>query len=184
MAREAPAGHRLVPHTADLRIEAWASTAERCVAEATHAMVRSFADLPPAPPTAWREFVVPAADDEMQLVAVLDEVIYRLDTDDEIPQHVDVRRDGKDLRVVMGMTDIAHVTIVGAVPKAVSLHGLRFAQHEGCWRCNVTVDAGRLPRGLGHVVHDLAPHRRTAIDRPPLLRAPRTWRSRPIPGGR
>lgn len=50
MGREACIGHRTVPHTADLRIEAWAPTAELCIAEAVRAMVWGFADLPMAAP--------------------------------------------------------------------------------------------------------------------------------------
>jgi SHS2 domain-containing protein len=37
------AGHRTVPHTADLRIEAWAATREECLAEAVRGLVGSFA---------------------------------------------------------------------------------------------------------------------------------------------
>ena len=37
------AGHRTVPHTADLRIEAWAVTCEECLAEALRGLVGSFA---------------------------------------------------------------------------------------------------------------------------------------------
>jgi SHS2 domain-containing protein len=141
MAREGSTGHRLVPHTADLRIEAWAPTPEQCVAEAVRAMVRSFTDdVSSEEPNVGREFVVPAADAETELVSVLDEVIYRMDADNEIPQAVDVRREGRDLRVVLTMGDVTHVTVVGAVPKAVSLHQLRFAQDDENWRCTVTID--------------------------------------------
>ncbi|HEV8559398.1 MAG TPA: archease [Actinophytocola sp.] len=41
-------GHRAVPHTADIRIEAWAPTREACLGEAVAALVESFAD--PATP--------------------------------------------------------------------------------------------------------------------------------------
>lgn len=140
MAGKSSAGHRLVPHTADLRIEAWAPTAEQCVVEAVRAMVRSFADLASAMPTARREFVVRPSDAETQLVAVLDEVIYRMDADDEIPLRVDVRRQGRGLRVALTMVDVAQATVVGAVPKAVSLHRLRFDQDDTNWRCTVTID--------------------------------------------
>ncbi|MEU6969505.1 archease [Kitasatospora aureofaciens] len=37
-------GHRAVPHTADLRLVAWAPTAEGCVREAVRAVVEGFAD--------------------------------------------------------------------------------------------------------------------------------------------
>ncbi len=138
--RRGSVGYRLVPHTADLRIEAWAPTVERCVAEVVRAMVRSFADLALATPTACREFVVHAADPEAQLITVLDEVIYRMDTDNEIPWTVAVRREGGNLRVTMTMVDVTQATVVGAVPKAVSLHRLRLEKSGENWRCSVTID--------------------------------------------
>ena len=84
-------GHRAVPHTADLRIEAWAATREECLAEAARGLVDSFAVVAAARPrrTAERRFIAGA--DEDLLVAVIDEVIYRLDADGEIPVTVDVR---------------------------------------------------------------------------------------------
>lgn len=139
VAREG-VGHRSVPHTADLRIEAWAPSVERCVAEAVRAMVGGFADVPPAAPAVVREFVVPAGDAAEQLVTVLDEVIYRMDTDGEIPRAVDVRREGADLRVALTMVSVAEAVAIGAVPKGVSLHRLRLDRDDGGWRCAVTLD--------------------------------------------
>lgn len=45
-------GHRLVPHTADVRIEAWGTTWENCLVEAVLGMVDSFADVSAVRPTA------------------------------------------------------------------------------------------------------------------------------------
>ena len=62
-------GHRGVPHTADLRIEAWAPTGG-CLA-GRKGMVGSFADVSPSgrrAPPCWR---CPGLDDDL-LVAVLD----------------------------------------------------------------------------------------------------------------
>jgi SHS2 domain-containing protein len=44
-AARRPAGHRTVPHAADLRIEAWAATREECMAEAVRGLVGSFATV-------------------------------------------------------------------------------------------------------------------------------------------
>ena len=38
-------GYRTVPHTADLRIEAWAESRDECVAEALRGLIASFADI-------------------------------------------------------------------------------------------------------------------------------------------
>lgn len=140
VAREEPTGHRTVPHTADLRIEAWAPTAEQCIAEAVRAVVYSFTDPTSTVRTMRREFVVQAGDVEEQLVAVLDEVIYRMDSDDEIPRAMEVCREASALRVALAMADVSQVTIIGAVPKAVSLHQLSFGRDDAGWHCAVTLD--------------------------------------------
>ncbi|MFI7519619.1 archease [Micromonospora globbae] len=141
MEQPAERGHRCVPHTADVRIEAWAPTREDCVAEAVTALVETFTDTAGARPGAEREFAAPAGDDADLLVSVLDEVIFRMDTADELPLTTEVTDDGSGgLRVRWRVTGTADVELVGAVPKAVSLHELRFGPDTGGWSCAVTLD--------------------------------------------
>jgi SHS2 domain-containing protein len=135
-------GHRTMPHTADLRVEAWAPTREACLAEAVRGLVGSFAVVAGARPhrTAERHLTAgPAAD---LLVAVIDEVIYRLDAEGEIPVSVTVRRardGGADLLLTLAALGTAE--IIGAVPKAASLHDLRCEPDAaGRWSCSVTID--------------------------------------------
>ncbi|MFC0007696.1 archease [Micromonospora siamensis] len=134
-------GHRAVPHTADVRIEAWAPRREECVAEAVTALVETFADTSGAAPGAETGFTVPAAADPDLLVGVLDEVIFRLETEGTLPLEVRVTAapDG-GLRVRWRGTDTDAVEPVGAVPKAVSLHELRFGPDRGGWSCALTLD--------------------------------------------
>jgi hypothetical protein len=56
-------GHRTLPHTADIRIEAWAPGREQCIAEAVRGMVDTFADTSRHGETAVREVRVPARRD-------------------------------------------------------------------------------------------------------------------------
>lgn len=136
-------GHRTVPHTADLRIEAWAPTRERCVAEAVTGLVESFADTAGVRPSRTAELHVPAGADADMLVTVLDEVIYRLDADGEIVLGAQVAgAPGGGLTARLEMGDAAQAAGIGAVPKAVSLHGLRFGAdpETGGWSCSVTID--------------------------------------------
>lgn len=135
-------GHRTVAHTADLRIEAWAPTREACLAEAVRGLVDSFAVVAAARPrrTAERRFI--AGSDEDLLVAVVDEVIYRLDADGEIPVTIAVRS-APDGGVVLSMqlADVGEAEITGAAPKAASLHDLRCAPGPaGRWSCGITID--------------------------------------------
>jgi protein archease len=135
-------GHRTVPHTADLRIEAWAPTREECLAEALRGLVDSFAAVAGVPPLRTARRHLAADSDEDLLVAAVDEVIYRLDADGVIPVTVEVTRahdGGVDL--VLSLADIGEVETVGAAPKAASLNDLRCAADPaGRWSCGVTVD--------------------------------------------
>jgi len=133
-------GHRTVPHTADVRIEAWAPTRERCVAEAVAGMVGSFADVSGSRPGETVRVRVDRETDEDLLVAVLDEVIYLLDTRGLVPVGTEVVALDGGLAVRFAMTGAEGVPLVGAVPKAVSLHGLRFDQRGDGWSCAVTLD--------------------------------------------
>jgi phage shock protein A len=142
LASGARQGHRSVPHTADLRIEAWAPTREECLAEAARGLVDSFAVVAAARPrrTAERRFI--AGSDADLLVAIIDEVIYRLDADGEIPVTVAVRP-APDGGVVLSMqlAGVGEAEITGAAPKAATLHDLRCAAGPaGPWSCGITVD--------------------------------------------
>jgi SHS2 domain-containing protein len=133
-------GHRSMPHTADLRIEAWAPTREECISQTVHGMVDGFAELPPDLPRVERECVLTADTGDRLLVAVLEEVIYRQETSGELPVAVAVTPTDGGALVRFTMVDSARAEQVGAVPKAVALHGLRLAHGPDGWACGVTLD--------------------------------------------
>ncbi|HEY8452161.1 MAG: archease [Micromonosporaceae bacterium] len=133
-------GHRSVPHTADIRIEAWAPTREECIAEAVAAAVESFADTTGSTPTATVEVLIDPGTDEDMLLDVLSEVIYQIETTGQVPLGTHVEALPSGLRVRFEMTDADRVEPVGAAPKAVSLHDLRFTQDGDQWRCSVILD--------------------------------------------
>jgi SHS2 domain-containing protein len=139
-AHAAERGHRNVPHTADTRIEAWAPTREACLAEAVAGLVASFADTEGAHPTRTVTADLTVDSDPDVLVAVLDEVIYVLDTQGSVPLDVEVapRTGGIGLR--LHLAPAHEVDIIGAVPKAVTLHDLRFDRSDAGWSCSVTID--------------------------------------------
>ena len=142
LAAGADQGHRTVPHTADLRVEAWAPTREACLAEAVRGLVDSFAVVASARArhTAERRFI--AGCDEDLLVAIIEEVIYRLDADGEIPVAVTVRPAPEGgVILVLPLADLSEAEITGAAPKAASLHDLRCAPDAtGRWSCAITID--------------------------------------------
>ena len=134
-------GHRSVPHTADTRIEAWAQTREACIAEAVRSLVETFAETAAVAPSRTAEQSVPPGSDPDMLAAVLDEVIYRLEVDGEIALGADAApARGGGLRVRLSLGDAAQAEETGAVPKAVSLHDLRFTGGHSGWSCGVTID--------------------------------------------
>ncbi|MFE0514599.1 archease [Streptomyces sp. NPDC058964] len=133
-------GHRCLPHTGDLRIEAWAPTREECIVEAVRGMVGSFAELPAGASGVTRERVVSAEDDGRLLAAVLEEIIYRMDAAAELPVDVAVTPEQGGVRVRFRMAGSSTATQTGAVPKAVALHGLWLARDSHGWACRVTLD--------------------------------------------
>jgi len=137
---EQTSGHRSVPHTADLRIEAWAPTRDGCIREAVLGTVESFLDCSSAQPRHTRLRRLTADRDDDLLVGVLDEVIYLLDTAGEAPVDLDMHGTDGAVDVTFSMVDASTLPQVGAVPKAVSLNELRFSHGQHGWRCAVTLD--------------------------------------------
>jgi SHS2 domain-containing protein len=128
-----------------MRVEAWSPTAEGCIDEAVRAMVEGFADTSGAAVVGDRAYAVTAESDEDLLVSVLEEVVYRMDVDGEIPLDVEVGSirpagAGLGLSVRFRMVDAGTAVPVGAVPKAVSLHDLHMRGGPGGWTCRVTLD--------------------------------------------
>ena len=137
---DARRGHRTVAHTADLRVEAWAPSRELCIAEAVLGTVAAFVDTSSARVVTARRRRLHGGSDDDLLVAVLDEVIYLMDTAQEIPVDLDVTPRGDAVDVWFAMADAGELAQVGAVPKGVSLHELRFGRDRRGWSCSVTVD--------------------------------------------
>ncbi len=134
-------GHRTVPHTADLRVEAWAGSLHDCIAEALRGMIGSFADVRGAEPTRVLEREVVAHSAADLLASAADEVIYLLDADGEIPVSVQVRPSRTGVLLMLALVGIDRVEVTGAVPKAVSFHGLSCqAGKDGRWSASMTVD--------------------------------------------
>ena len=133
-------GHLLRAHTADEILEAWGPTREACLEEAVLALADSIVEVDLIT-WWWHEEVELAGTDEEMLVALLEEVIYRLDTDGAVPVVVAVRPHGDHLLAHLWMTDLHRVTPVGAAPKGISYSGVEIhEQHPGRWACTATVD--------------------------------------------
>ncbi|HEX6854306.1 MAG TPA: archease [Streptosporangiaceae bacterium] len=134
-------GHRTVPHTADLRLEAWAPSRPECLAEALRGLIDSFADVTGAPVQRITERPLLAASDADMLAAAGEEIIYLLDAEGQIPVNLQVRPVTGGVVLVLALAAADAVEITGAVPKAISFHGLRCEQDRaGRWSASMTVD--------------------------------------------
>ena len=102
----------------------------------------SFAVVAPQPPSGRTRRHLTARLDEDLLFAVIEEVIYRLDTAGQVPVSVTVQRaPNAGVIVFLALVPVAKAEMTGAIPKAASLHGLRCAPDAaGRWSCAVTVD--------------------------------------------
>jgi SHS2 domain-containing protein len=134
-------GHRLLPHTADVIVEAWGSTRDTCLRQAVLGLVEMFADVDGVAPSDNVPLSFPRAPAEELLVALLAEVLYLLDAEDRLPVDVTLTSavDG-GLSGAFHVVSTVAVAQCGAVPKAITHHGLEMGQNAATWHCRVTVD--------------------------------------------
>lgn len=135
------AGHRVVPHTADVIIEAWAPQKIECLKEAARALVESFAHVEEVAATEPVPIALNHDGDEGFLVSLLEEIIYVVDILGSVPVRVTLEEteDGG----VTGFFDLAPaaaVEIHGSLPKGVSFTDLVFVGDDDGWRCRATID--------------------------------------------
>jgi SHS2 domain-containing protein len=122
-------------------VSAWDSTVEGCLAETVRGLVSIVADIGGLDPYRTVPFSFDPAPDADLVVALLDEVIFVLDTEDAVPVGVTMtRREDGGVTGEFGVVDRAGVSVVGPVPKAVTRHGLRFEHDDSTWQCEVVVD--------------------------------------------
>ena len=134
-------GHRSLPHTADVILEAWGPDLPSCVEEAAAALVDTYVAGGDVRAVGERRSRLAAGSAEALLVAVLEEVIFTLDTADAVPVRALVRPGadgGFDLLLCLAGADRLETT--GAVPKAVSRSGLEVRADPGGVRCRFLVD--------------------------------------------
>lgn len=130
-------GHRLVPHTADIIIEAWAPNRIGCLEEVCVGLVRSFAEQTEGNSDSEGNISVRVED----VADLLEEVLFRMDAEGVLPAEV-VCDPGVGGSAVchLRLLPLDAFAIVGAVPKAVSRSGLVFEERPGGWHCRVLID--------------------------------------------
>jgi SHS2 domain-containing protein len=134
-------GHRVVAHTADVILEAWGPDLAVCCEEAVTALAATYVETAGTVVAGRRRVHLSAAPEESLLLAVLEELIFTLDTAEEVPVRAEVSStaDG-GLDVVLVLADPDRVIGTGAVPKAVSRSELAVESRPGSTRCRFLVD--------------------------------------------
>lgn len=136
-----PAGYRLLPHTADLRLQAWAPTREECFAQAVRGLAAAFVTVTETAEHRDVPLDLAATRDEDLLVALLEEALYTVEVEGLVPVAARLRAvDGVRLAGSFDAVPVAGVRLVGSVPKAVSRGDLRVSHGAAGWECLVTVD--------------------------------------------
>lgn len=130
-----------MPHTADIIVEAWGPTFADCLEEAVRALLDQFVARSRPAARAHRSFSVTGADEAGVLVALLEEVIFVVDTTNVVPVDlgIDVADSGR-ARGEFAVIELDDARQTGSVPKAVSLLDLEVAPTAAGWRSRVTVD--------------------------------------------
>jgi len=134
-------GHRALPHTADVIIEAWGPDFASCCEEAVSGLLGLCIGGPSAPVHDRHGFVVTCGQADTMLLQLLDEVLFVLDTEPAVPVRARVRSEpagGLDVELALAERDT--IEPLGAVPKAISWSGLAVEDVEGGVRCSFLVD--------------------------------------------
>jgi SHS2 domain-containing protein len=140
-AEPTESGHRLLPHTADLRLEAWAATREDCFDQAVRALAESFVEPATTAPRREVPVLVLADQDDALLAALLEEAIYAVEVLGLVPLAATLTAaDDAGLAGWFDAVPVSAVELVGSVPKAVSRGDLEVTGGDAGWRCLVTVD--------------------------------------------
>jgi SHS2 domain-containing protein len=134
-------GHRPLPHTADVIIDAWAPSLAACYEEAVTGLIETYANPREAVAITEQAVDVASAPADEMLLQLLDEVIYAIDVADGVPIRARIRADiDGGLHARLALADPDSIEPVGAVPKAISRSGLEVTRHADTVRCQYLVD--------------------------------------------
>jgi SHS2 domain-containing protein len=133
-------GHRVLPHTADVIVEAWGQDLASCIEEAVTALVDICFDTSDASTERTRAVAIGPGAPDVLLLSVLDELIFLLDTSLHVPVGAAVAHDGDQLAVEIRLAERDSVEPSGAGPKAISRSDLSVVVGPDEARCSFLVD--------------------------------------------
>lgn len=135
-------GHRERDHTADTIVEAWGPDRAGCLEEAVAGLAAVYAEVPEGEPRGEHPVTLEEPSDSALLVALLSEALFLLDAEDRVAVRAELSgTDSGGVRGRLLTVPADQIELSGAVPKAVTYHGLEIGPDEsGSWRCRVTLD--------------------------------------------
>lgn len=140
MTASRPATHAFVEHTGEVELRLWAPDLPALLAEAGRAVAELMLgeEAAPAPEAVRRPVTVRAADREALLVAWIDELVFRAETDKAVFTRFDVRVTGEQ-EATADLHGVAEPVIKTGV-KAATYHRLRVAVEDGGLSATVVLD--------------------------------------------
>lgn len=135
-------GHRLLPHTADMGIEAWAERKQGLFITAAQGLREMLFGRAPIGTQEQAAVTLDMPDDAELLVSWLNEILYRFEVDELVPAEfrVDTLNNGHLEAVIRGERyDPARHPLQRQV-KAVTYHQLTLEQQPAGWYAKVYVD--------------------------------------------
>jgi SHS2 domain-containing protein len=134
-------GHRVLPQTAGVIVEAWSPSRSGCLEELVRGVVSIFADAGSVRATREVPLEVTVARDEDVVVAVLEDVCQLLYADELVVADVALNEEEDGcFEGTFFVVPADAVIPTGAVPKGVSRSDVLFAREGSSWRGRVLVD--------------------------------------------
>lgn len=142
LAVKPAAGHRLIPHTADMGIEAWAGGLEELFVEAAHGLREMVFGTPRLVAQRTLTVSLTAGDRAELLVAWLNELLFRIEVDSLVPAAFRiVHLDDTSLQAeICGETYLPERHPLHHQVKAVTYHQLTLELRRQGWFARVYVD--------------------------------------------
>lgn len=131
----------MLPHTADVIVEAWGANEVECTEEATRALIEVCVSGQADPGEASRVTTIEALRSQELVEAVLDETVFALDTSELVPVAATLEASadgGFELRLKVAHRDVVRLT--GAAPKAVVMVDFQGGESGTPARCRFIVD--------------------------------------------
>lgn len=134
-------GYRYLPHTADVKFEAYGKTIEEAFSNAIFAMVNLMVDIELIDPTTTKKISLSGHDKEALLYNLLEEILFIYETSSLLPYEID------NMRIVLNgrpcleaRLRLGNAKDVRDYIKAVTYNEMEIKETDSGWRICVVLD--------------------------------------------